>query len=489
MKTVRFVMERRISVSSGSPGLMGTRPTTFPKPAEGGKRADCREPETYPCSWAFNVWSRVCAKLLETVVVCGESIDTRGRSIINERMHMIPNLSRCAALSVVLSGFLWGSLPTYAGFERNMEGGEPEKRDILLEAYEQQQAGAAPLLEAALDDDALVVRRTAVRLLGRLGEAGRNGLAKALLNPDPAVRSAAIDALAAQGWIQDYWAIVLLDNHPAIQRDIHLKWLPEHPLPEGEEYDLLMSTFSEAFDIAAPSERLHIVNLVAGLDPLNETGRAILLRAATDEDADIRTVAFWALLKYVTGEWPEAPALLTAAQEDELESVQSVGRELRWKLLEVEPFPLPFGGWRFALDEDDRGEEAGWFAVEFDDSAWRDDVAIAENWQDFLDDDYVGVGWYRITVDLPGFEGWDKAYLDFQAVDESARVWMNGEFVGEHDIGPDGWDVPFVFEVTDRIRPGRENQITVKAWNTRSAGGITRPASLRVIDSSALETD
>jgi len=66
-------------------------------------------------------------------------------------------------------------------------------------------------------------------------------------------------------------------------------------------------------------------------------------------------------------------------------------------------------------------------------------------------------------------------------VDECAWVWVNGQYVGQHDIGPVGWDQPFRLDITKNVTWGQKNQITVRAMNTAMAGGIWRPVVIEVL--------
>ena len=56
-----------------------------------------------------------------------------------------------------------------------------------------------------------------------------------------------------------------------------------------------------------------------------------------------------------------------------------------------------------------------------------------------------------------------------------------GSHAGQHDIGPDGWTVPFCLDVTAFLKWGQENQITVRVLNTAQAGGIWKPVTLEVL--------
>ena len=67
--------------------------------------------------------------------------------------------------------------------------------------------------------------------------------------------------------------------------------------------------------------------------------------------------------------------------------------------------------------------------------------------------------WYRYEFDAP--EDFAKyAKLTFTNVDYYCKVWLNGEYVGEHE----GYSMPFSFRVEDKLRAGR-NALVVKVWS------------------------
>jgi hypothetical protein len=53
--------------------------------------------------------------------------------------------------------------------------------------------------------------------------------------------------------------------------------------------------------------------------------------------------------------------------------------------------------------------------------------------------------------------------------------------VGQHDIGPDGWDKRFAMDASEFLKWGAENQITVRVLDRKFAGGIWKPAYLEVL--------
>ncbi len=134
--------------------------------------------------------------------------------------------------------------------------------------------------------------------------------------------------------------------------------------------------------------------------------------------------------------------------------------------------------WRFSLDPEDVGIEEGWFAVDFDDRAWSD-IEIKEWWepQGYR---YDGVAWYRTSFEMPaGYEN-RRIWLAFGAVDNAALVFLNGVEVGERDrIGKGEWDQRFLMEITEQVRRGESNQLTVRVMDRHLLGGIWK--SVKVI--------
>lgn len=132
--------------------------------------------------------------------------------------------------------------------------------------------------------------------------------------------------------------------------------------------------------------------------------------------------------------------------------------------------------WKFRTDPKDQGTREQWYALGLDDSRWKD-IEIGEWWepQGCL---YDGTAWYRVWVSIPKIPEGKRLYLYFGAVDEAARVYVNGVFAGAHDVGEAGWDQRFRIEVTDLIRPGSQNLITVRVYGGILYGGIWKSVKL-----------
>lgn len=98
---------------------------------------------------------------------------------------------------------------------------------------------------------------------------------------------------------------------------------------------------------------------------------------------------------------------------------------------------------------------------------------------------YEGTIWYKKSFTFDEKAG-KRLFLNFEAVNYNAKVYLNGEKLGEHI----GGFTPFTFEISGKIKKG-ENFVIVKVDNTRkheavptvnfdwwNYGGITRSVSL-----------
>ncbi|MGC9316699.1 MAG: sugar-binding domain-containing protein, partial [Armatimonadota bacterium] len=130
--------------------------------------------------------------------------------------------------------------------------------------------------------------------------------------------------------------------------------------------------------------------------------------------------------------------------------------------------------WRFALDPENLGVEQQWFAPDFDDSDWAR-IRVGDYWERQGYEDYDGIAWYRLPVEITEDDVAEPLLLGFGGVDAAARVYLNGEEIGEHD----GWDEPFAVEVPrDLVRVGEQNLIAVRVSDTSANGGIYGTVSL-----------
>ncbi|WP_369062221.1 glycoside hydrolase family 2 TIM barrel-domain containing protein [Caulobacter sp. 73W] len=84
---------------------------------------------------------------------------------------------------------------------------------------------------------------------------------------------------------------------------------------------------------------------------------------------------------------------------------------------------------------------------------------------------YQGLVWYqkRFAAKPPAGQ---RAFLRFEAANYTAKVYLNGKLVGEHE----GGFTPFAFEVTDLLRAG-ENNLTVGVDSTPTPEGVPPPVT------------
>lgn len=146
----------------------------------------------------------------------------------------------------------------------------------------------------------------------------------------------------------------------------------------------------------------------------------------------------------------------------------------------IKQIPLPRGNWSFLTDPEDEGFQKNYHTVGFDDSAWRK-ISVTAGWEKQGIGDYDGIAWYRVRFKMPEKTECSGVDLSFGAVDESAWVWLNGKYIGQHDIGPAGWNIPFYLNIASELNWGGENLLVVRVKDTTSAGGIWKPVMIEVL--------
>ncbi|HWL53188.1 MAG TPA: HEAT repeat domain-containing protein [Chthoniobacteraceae bacterium] len=227
--------------------------------------------------------------------------------------------------------------------------------------------------------------------------------------------------------------------------------------------------------------------------------RVALLESVLRQDRDelVRVVA----VEELAGIEPRTPQILALLREMQADSSHQVARsatnalwtfdaeatsardrpEFRDTQLNASRINLPKKGWRFKTDPTQTGHVKNWTSIEFDDARWAP-VEIERPWRDF-GFKYEGVGWYRLTFKLPAAPERVATDLVFDGVDEAAWVWVNGEFLGAHDIGPAGYNKPFAADTRGVLKWGEENTIVVRASKPSGGhAGIWKPVYLEVLN-------
>lgn len=151
--------------------------------------------------------------------------------------------------------------------------------------------------------------------------------------------------------------------------------------------------------------------------------------------------------------------------------------------------------WRF-LREDVTGAEG----PELDDASWQP-ATIPHTWnaldgQDGGDDFYRGASWYRRRFTVPAERAERRFYLQFDAANAVATVYLNGARLGEHRGGYSR----FRFDATDTLVDG-ENLLAVRVDNAEQSdvaplsgdytffGGLYRDVHLLAVNDLHVDLD
>src|SRR5208282_5159236 len=146
--------------------------------------------------------------------------------------------------------------------------------------------------------------------------------------------------------------------------------------------------------------------------------------------------------------------------------------------------------WRFIQQNVSGAQTNG-----FDDSTWTN-VNLPHTW-DISDGQsypasnyYRGIGWYRTHYTVSNGYAGLHFFLKFDGAFSDANVWINGNYLGEHQ----GGFAAFVFDVTPYVNVGADNVIAVELNNAFNAslppleadftfwGGLYRDVHLLVTD-------
>lgn len=305
-----------------------------------------------------------------------------------------------------------------------------QQRRIEVLAAGQQGVTGLPVVQAALKDPNALVRRAATQALIEMNPPARSLLIEVLkTDTDALARRTALRGLLAQSDNAQTLAVIEIGLADANER--------------------VRATATEA---------------LATIRPQTARAAALLEKAQHDRSPIVSRLASQAA-------WPF---------KAEVASLRNTPQYKDTPLTVAQTIPLPTDGWLFAQDEPQTGHTKNWFAPDFKADGWRA-LSIGKAWEGQLGHPYDGVGWYRHTFTLPDKPQQAGTDLVFEGVDESAWVWVNGQFIGQHDLELDGWDKRFAIDVTKVLKWGQPNQITVRVLDRLYAGGIWKPVYLEVL--------
>lgn len=157
------------------------------------------------------------------------------------------------------------------------------------------------------------------------------------------------------------------------------------------------------------------------------------------------------------------------------------GTEASAQQTDIAPFMSLNGTWSFktlksaaeipASVHPDSAQTQGWARLPVPGN-WDVNEAYSE---------FRGLGLYRREVFIPKELEKQNLRICFEAVYETAKIYVNGNYVGQHR----GGYTPFEFAIDDLLRYGKNNTIAIVADNTYSRGawwawgGISRNVSIR----------
>lgn len=117
------------------------------------------------------------------------------------------------------------------------------------------------------------------------------------------------------------------------------------------------------------------------------------------------------------------------------------------------------GIWKFKKDVKNTGEAEQWFNGLTD----AEQIAVPGSWNDQHEGDhnYLGTAWYELETNVP--EAWknDNIYIRVGSAVYFSKMWINGKAVGQHE----GGHLPFAFLISDKIKWGEKNRITIEVEN------------------------
>ena len=114
--------------------------------------------------------------------------------------------------------------------------------------------------------------------------------------------------------------------------------------------------------------------------------------------------------------------------------------------------------WLLATDPKNVGREQKWWEGPTADAKPTKTPSIIQD----VFPDYHGVAWYWRDFTPPANpHAGGRCLLRFWQVDYLADVWVNGVHVGRHE----GSEDPFVFDVTDALKPGVANRLAIRVLN------------------------
>lgn len=121
------------------------------------------------------------------------------------------------------------------------------------------------------------------------------------------------------------------------------------------------------------------------------------------------------------------------------------------------------GKWAFDFDPDAVGESEKWYSR--GGHNYSRHIIVPFPWESELsevnDIEYKGAAWYQRTILVPEDWAGKRVIVKFGAVDWETKVWVNDNFVGQHEGGYS----TFEFDITDFMKFDGADVLTVRAYD------------------------
>lgn len=222
----------------------------------------------------------------------------------------------------------------------------------------------------------------------------------------------------------------------------------------------------------------------------------VIRQGAADEDEMIRKNTVLFLSELAKKDQKARELLSRIAAESKSSEIRRLALQASWpfhreiKLLRDDPswdyevktiksIPLDNVPWLFCTDPEGNGHLKGFFREDKVLSSWKQ-IKMGV-WEKQGYPGYDGTAWYKIKFTMPPRMDCNAVEIAFDGVDESAWVWLNGIYLGAHDMGPAGWNKPFAVDCRKEIRWGGENTLVVRVYDAAFSGGIYKPLRVDIL--------
>jgi hypothetical protein len=169
------------------------------------------------------------------------------------------------------------------------------------------------------------------------------------------------------------------------------------------------------------------------------------------------------------------------------------------------------GQWEIIFDHNNEGRSQKLHTNSgFDHHPNKRAITVPSCWEE-IEQDYEGVAYYRKKFNIPASWKGKMVYVNFDAVNYVAEVWLNNNVIDFHE----GGFTPFSFRIDKSVKFGEENVLTMRVvgpiiltdkvvdnmgrqetpqWRGGIAGGIWQPVSVSAnglvrVDDLFIETD